>query len=103
MIDKPQLENLIKERVPSINHPLGLEKVIHSIENADESIRSKVEEFLTTGKEPEMVVEGYSYDTLRKEHRMNPIAALLTLDYLLREPEKAKESLRRGHDYITKK
>ena len=48
----------------------------------------------------ELEVEGYNINRLMKEHDMNPIAALLTLDWLLRDPEKAKASLKRGHDRI---
>ncbi len=31
---------------------------------------------------------------------MKPPAALLTLDWLLREPDKAVASLRKGHDWV---
>ncbi len=33
-------------------------------------------------------------------HKMNPIAAFLTLDWLIREPEQAIESLKHGYDFI---
>ena len=46
-------------------------------------------------------VEGYSASDLMSERGMNPIAALLSLDWLIREPEQAKESLRKGHDRVT--
>lgn len=42
------------------------------------------------------VFHGYSIDTLRSGSKMNFIAALLTLDWLLREPEKALPIIRRG-------
>jgi hypothetical protein len=48
-------------------------------------------------------VEGYTWNQLMEKHGMKPLAALVTLDWLLREPEKAKQSLRKGHDFIRTK
>lgn len=45
-------------------------------------------------------VEGYTLKRLAEEHGMNPIAAFLTLDWLVKEPEAALASLARGHDRI---
>jgi len=42
-------------------------------------------------------VEGYSIKSLMEKQRMTYPAALLTIDWLLKEPEKAKTSLRRHH------
>lgn len=101
MLNKSQLEKLIAERLPGVYNPVGMDEAIYAIEKADESVRSKLEEYLTTGKEPEMTIEGYSYSSLKKDHGMNPIAALLTLNFLIKQPEKAKESLRKGHDHVS--
>ena len=49
---------------------------------------------------PNIEVNGYNFRMLMAEHSMNPIAAFLTLDWLIREPEKAKESLKKGHDKV---
>ncbi|NJL54003.1 hypothetical protein HC928_01780 [bacterium] len=54
------------------------------------------------GDIPEFEVESYSVERLMRQHGMNPIAALLTLDWLLREPAKALASLQRGHDEVRK-
>ena len=53
-----------------------------------------------TGNLTDLQIEGYSVKRLIDEHSMNPIAAFLTLDWLSREPEKARASLARGHDRI---
>jgi hypothetical protein len=45
-------------------------------------------------------VEGYTVAKLQREHGMHPVAAILTLDWLLRDPERAKSSLQRGHDRV---
>lgn len=49
---------------------------------------------------PEIEVEGYTVASLMQRQGMNPIAAFLTLDWLFREPERARASLRRGHDRV---
>lgn len=56
-----------------------------------------------SGKNPEIEIEGYSFDRLVRDYSMKPIAALLTLDWLQREPEKAVASLRKGHDFVKRK
>lgn len=50
------------------------------------------------GELPVVEVEGYTMERLMLEHGMNPFAALLTLDFLRREPQRALISLRKGHD-----
>ena len=50
---------------------------------------------------PTLEIEGYSVALLQKEHHMNVIASLLTLDYLIKSPEKAKKSLKKGHDTVS--
>ncbi|MGE5653141.1 MAG: hypothetical protein ACM3ZQ_02580 [Bacillota bacterium] len=54
------------------------------------------------GSLPRVTVEEYTVERLMHEHSMNPIAAMLTLDWLLREPEQAKASLKRGHDHAVR-
>lgn len=49
---------------------------------------------------PNVEVEGYTVERLAHEHGMNTIAALLTLDFLRCEPNRALESLRKGHDRV---
>ncbi len=39
---------------------------------------------------------GYSIDTLRSEFEMNFIAAILTLDWIIKEPEQAIPALKSG-------
>ena len=58
------------------------------------------EQWWADGQEPALSVAGYSVERLRREHGMNTVAALMTLDWLVREPEKASASLRKGHDRI---
>ena len=54
-------------------------------------------EVLFTNKEnPSVSAEGFSYETLVTDYKMNPVGALITLDWLIREPEIAKEALKKG-------
>lgn len=43
-----------------------------------------------------LVIEGFSFDELISKWGMPPIGAFITLDWLIREPEKAKEALTKG-------
>ena len=52
------------------------------------------------GEQPDVIVEGISYKVLVTEYSMNPIAAILTLDWVKRDPKTAKESLKKGYDII---
>jgi hypothetical protein len=45
-------------------------------------------------------VEGYTLSRLVEEYNMKPVAALLTLDWLIEEPEVASQALSRGYDTI---
>lgn len=46
--------------------------------------------------EPQMSAEGWSVSRLENEFRMNAIAALLTIDWLRKEPGKALAALNEG-------
>ena len=45
---------------------------------------------------PDITVEGYSFADLTGHYGMKPIGALITLDWLLRDPQSATAALRRG-------
>lgn len=47
-------------------------------------------------QQSDYAVAGFSVLEMQKERGMNYPAALLTIDWLIKEPEKAKESLKRG-------
>jgi len=48
----------------------------------------------------EMEIEGYTLTRLIDQHTLKPIAAFLTLDWLVREPETARAVIARGYDRI---
>jgi len=64
-------------------------------------VQASFHKWWTTGHLDVLEVEQYTVQRLMNEHGMNPVAAFLTLDWLIREPEKARTSLARGHDVLT--
>ena len=85
-------EELLKEGYPDFM----LENTIDKIVRLDPNISQTFVEWLDKGTEPRIEVEGFSYTLLKQMYGMKPIGIFITLDWLLREPEKAKESLAHG-------
>lgn len=60
-------------------------------------MKDAIEGWLHSGKETEIESNGYSTSTLMKKFKgMTYPAALLTIDWLKREPEIAKKAIERG-------
>lgn len=49
---------------------------------------------------PELEIEGYTAQRLIAEYHLHPVAALLTLDWLLVDPQEALTALRYGTDTV---
>jgi hypothetical protein len=64
-------------------------------------IKSAIAVWWNTGDLTDLEIEGFTVQRLMEQHGMKPIAAFLTLDWLVREPERARASLARGHDRVT--
>ena len=73
-----------------------LEQTADKVEKLSYDIAKAFEDWVEDGTIPTMEICGYSYDKLIKNFNMRPIAAFLALDWLVREPEKASEALKRG-------
>ncbi len=56
--------------------------------------------WMQTGVLPVIEVEGFTLERLIAEYQMKPAGAFLTLDWLIDEPETAKQALREGYDQI---
>lgn len=54
--------------------------------------------FLEVSALPDITFEDVHVKQLIDEYGMDPIAALLTMDWIIREPKKAKAALKRGID-----
>ena len=73
-----------------------LEKTADKVAAFQPIIAAAFESFCAEGKVPDIVIEGYDYSILTSEFCMKPVGAFITLDWLIREPEKAKEALSKG-------
>jgi hypothetical protein len=91
------IERLVKEYGYS---PKGALLVWGKVESLNEPIHSAINQWWEDNLIPGIAVQGYTVELLVAKHAMNPIAAFLTLDWLIREPEKALASLNKGHDKI---
>ena len=62
-----------------------------------DQLKPLVRSWLETGAEDDdTMYEGYSLNSLKQTYDMYFTGAVLTLDWLIKEPEKAKEALRYG-------
>jgi len=77
-----------------------LNKVTELAERLPQDLKDYLIAILEGDDVPEIAVEGYTVGSLMLRHGMNKVAAVLTLDYLRRDPEKALDSLRKGHDSV---
>ena len=95
-------ENLLPRLRNEFNYPENGARILASkLINCNSIIQSAFSIWWEKGIIPsELEIEGYSIERLINEHGMKPIAAFLTLDWLLREPQKARQSLQKGHDQV---
>jgi hypothetical protein len=94
-------QKLIPRLMSEFDYPYqGAQLVVVKLQNSNQQIQTAFQIWWEGGELPDLTIEEYSVARLMNEHGMNPVAAFLTLDWLMREPEKAKASLRRGHDRV---
>lgn len=95
-------EEIIDRLVKEFDYPVhAAEAVAPKLANLGPETKAAFALWWDTGQIPTLEVEGYTVERLMQEHGMNPIASILTLDWLAREPEKALRSLRKGHDRVS--
>ena len=80
----------------------GAEIIAKKLIDSSPQVQQVFNVFWESGEIPVLEVEGYTVSRLSEEHGMKPIAALLTLDWLIRDPDHAKRSLKKGHDRVGK-
>ena len=71
-----------------------LPQILLKLNNANQEIKRAFLDVLQN-KEVDLTIEQISYELLTNDLKMTPLAALLTLDWLMREPEKALKSFRK--------
>ena len=70
--------------------------VIHDLMTIDESLKEGLSLWLESEKETDHTIQGIALSELKNKFGMTYPAALLTMDWLIKEPEKAIESINRG-------
>lgn len=92
---------MVRRLVTEFSYPeAGARLIAEKLASSQPQIQTAIETWWDEGEAPTFEVAGYSFERLTREHNMNPFAAFLTLDWLLREPEKAVTSLQKGHDFV---
>jgi hypothetical protein len=80
---------------------LGMRGILSEINGMEINLRKQLEDFLQKGIKPKGQVGEWSVEKLMSERGMNEIAALLTLDWLIKEPQKAADSLAKGRELVS--
>ncbi|MCF0185546.1 MAG: hypothetical protein HUJ98_03545 [Bacteroidaceae bacterium] len=73
-----------------------LEKTYNKIMNLQPTVANAFDQWLNHGVNPDLSIEGYTFMHLVSKMNMQPIGAFLTLDWLMRDPDKAKLALTQG-------
>ena len=90
-MEKEQLMKILQEE----EYPeFMFEKTIEKILKFNSKIKDSFEQWLKDGYFPAIEVEGYTLTQLMYEFSMKPVGAFITLDWLIREPKKAKLTLK---------
>lgn len=90
-------KSVIKEILAKEGYPdFMIGNTVEKIGNFAPDIANAFAEWLDKGIEPHLEVEGFSYAMLLQTYQMKPIGAFITLDWLYREPDRAKKALKRG-------
>lgn len=67
---------------------------------AQPPIQQAFETWQDTGVLPELEIESYTAQRLIEEYHFHPVAALLTLDWLMTDPQEALTALKYGFDSV---
>lgn len=77
------------------------ERVANSLQTCAPVIQKAFEQWWRNGSiDAGLEIHGYTLKRLMDDYDFNPVNALLTLDWLLREPEMALAALSEGYDDI---
>ena len=61
-----------------------------------ESAKHAIEKWVSSGEKTILRAQNWTSSNLEKEYTMNYIAAFLTIDWIIREPNMAEKALKRG-------
>lgn len=87
------ISNILQERGYSGKQSVRVAAELHDI---DDSLKILLNKWLVSEEENDCYVEGFSLLALKRKFDMTYPAALLTMDWLIKEPENAIRSINRG-------
>ena len=87
------ISSILQERGYSEKHSV---KVAADLQNIDDRLKILLNKWLVSEEENDCYVEGFSLLELKRKFDMTYPAALLTMDWLIKEPENAIRSINRG-------
>lgn len=77
------------------------ERIVLNLQACTPAVQAAFEKWWRgEGLDTHLEVKGYTLQRLIDEYGFEPIAALLDMDWLIREPEKAAQALSEGYDSI---
>lgn len=72
------------------------EELSQMLEKTNPLIYNAFKTYIKEGTDPDLCIEGYTCRGLMKELGLSITGALLTMDWLIREPENAKKAIEEG-------
>ena len=70
--------------------------IASDLQAIDPALQNGLQSWLADQTETDYLIEGFKLSDLKQKFDMTYPAALLTVDWLIKEPELAKKSIRRG-------
>ncbi len=86
------IESLLEKKYTERQAPA----VAKELSEVDSTLLPLLEAWVNDGTEMNYNVEGYSLLELKSLYKMTYPAALLTIDWLIKEPKTAREAIKRG-------
>lgn len=85
--------NILNER--GYNGPAAA-LMAEKLSKVDSSLKNGVDLWLATGEEKDIEISGIKLSELKAKFNLTYPAAILSMDWLIREPDNAKKSFARG-------
>jgi hypothetical protein len=90
------MEKIIKKLI-SVGYPENAAKATAmELSQIDSSLNNALASWMDNEVETDMTIEGFTLSELQAKHKMAYPAALLTMDWLIKEPSLAKVAINKG-------
>ena len=90
------MEKIISKLISSGYQEFAAKTTAHELLQIDNSLNTALSSWLETGIETDMTIEEITLSELKSKYNMSYPAALLSMDWLLKEPPVAKAALTKG-------